>query len=54
MLAGLMLRHSIPKHIRSDNGLEFVAKAVREWLSSTSPATIPTSEIASSRDSMYS
>ena len=33
MLAGLMLRHGIPKHIRSDNGPEFVAKAVREWLS---------------------
>ncbi len=33
MLAALMLRHGIPKHIRSDNGPEFVAKAVREWLS---------------------
>ena len=29
-LARLMLRHGIPKHIRSDNGREFVAKAVRE------------------------
>ena len=28
-----ILRHGIPKHIRSDNGPEFVAKAVREWLS---------------------
>ena len=27
-----MLRHGIPKHIRSDNGPEFVAKAVRDWL----------------------
>ena len=33
MLAGLMLRHGIPKHIRSDNGSEFVTIAVREWLS---------------------
>ena len=33
MLAGLMLRHGIPKHIGSDNGPEFVAKTVREWLS---------------------
>ena len=33
MLAGLMLRHGIPKHIRSDNGSEFVAIAVQEWLS---------------------
>ena len=32
-LARLMLRHGIPKHIRSDNGPEFVAKAVRKWLS---------------------
>ena len=30
ILAGLMLRHGIPKHIRSDNGPEFAAKAVRE------------------------
>ena len=33
MLAALMLRHGIPKHIRSDNGPEFVAKVVRQWLS---------------------
>ncbi len=31
-LAGLMLKHGIPKHIRPDNGPEFVAKAVRDWL----------------------
>ena len=30
MLAGLMLRHGIPKHISSDNGSEFVTIAVRE------------------------
>ena len=32
-LAKLMLRYGVPKHIRSDNGPEFVAKAVRDWLS---------------------
>ena len=32
ILARLMLRHGIPGHIRSDNGPEFVAKAVRAWL----------------------
>jgi len=32
VLARLMLEHGVPKHIRSDNGPEFVAKAVREWL----------------------
>jgi len=40
MLAGLMLRHGIPKHIRSDNGPEFVAKAVREWLSKLGVETV--------------
>jgi putative transposase len=32
VLARLMLAHGVPEHIRSDNGPEFVAKDVREWL----------------------
>jgi putative transposase len=32
VLAKLMLKHGIPGHIRSDNGPEFVAKVVRDWL----------------------
>ena len=32
LLGKLFLRHGPPKHIRSDNGPEFVAAAVREWL----------------------
>jgi len=32
VLAKLMLKHGIPGHIRSDNGPEFVAKVVREWM----------------------
>lgn len=32
VLARLMLRHGVPGHISSDNGPEFVAIAVREWL----------------------
>jgi putative transposase len=32
-LADLFIRHGIPDHIRSDNGPEFTAKAVRQWLS---------------------
>ena len=39
-LAGLMLKHGIPKHIRSDNGPEFVAKAVRDWLSRLEVGTL--------------
>lgn len=31
-LAELFLEHGPPQHIRSDNGPEFIAKAVREWL----------------------
>jgi len=32
VLAGLFARHGPPDHIRSDNGSEFTAIAVREWL----------------------
>ena len=39
-LAGLMVRHGIPKHIRSDNGAEFVAKAVRDWLARLDVGTL--------------
>ncbi len=35
-----MLKHGIPKHIRSDNGTEFVAKAVRNWLSTLGVGTL--------------
>ena len=31
-LAGLFVEHGPPQHIRSDNGPEFAAKAVRQWL----------------------
>jgi transposase InsO family protein len=31
-LTDLMSRHGAPEHIRSDNGPEFVARRVREWL----------------------
>ncbi len=39
-LAGLMLKHSIPEYIRSDSGPEFVAKAVRDWLSRLEVGTL--------------
>ena len=31
-LEWLVMIHGAPEHIRSDNGPEFIAKAVREWL----------------------
>jgi hypothetical protein len=31
-LAELMLERGVPEHIRSDNGSEFVAQAVRDWI----------------------
>ncbi len=40
VLAKLMLRHGVPQHIRSDNGPEFVAKVVREWLHRLSVETL--------------
>ena len=32
-LMDLFIRHGIPEHLRSDNGSEFTAKMVRDWLS---------------------
>ena len=31
-LAELFITHGLPEHVRSDNGSEFVAKNVRQWL----------------------
>ncbi len=39
-LSELFLEHGVPEHIRSDNGPEFVAKAVREWLSNLGVRTL--------------
>ena len=35
-----MVMHGVPEHIRSDNGSEFRAKAVREWLSKIGAKTL--------------
>ncbi len=34
-LAGVMVIKGVPKHLRSDNGPEFVAKDLRKWLAKT-------------------
>jgi putative transposase len=39
VLSDLFIPHGIPGHIRSDNGPEFVAKAVREWITAVGAKT---------------
>jgi putative transposase len=40
LLSELFLEHGIPEHIRSENGPEFFAKAVREWLANLGATTL--------------
>ncbi len=40
LLAELFVRRRAPDHIRSDNGSEFTAKAVRDWLSRVNVKTL--------------
>ena len=39
-LAELMTARGVPEHIRSDNGPEFTAQAVREWLGKVGAKTL--------------
>ena len=39
-LAELMVSRGVPNHIRSDNGPEFTARAVREWLGRVGAKTL--------------
>lgn len=39
-LSDLFLQYGIPEHIRSDNGPEFVAKVVREWIADLGVTTL--------------
>jgi transposase InsO family protein len=39
-LSDAMILHGIPEHIRSDNGPEFVAKNLRQWLRNTGSKTL--------------
>lgn len=40
VLAELFRTRGVPRHIRSDNGPEFIAKAIREWLLRVGVATL--------------
>jgi transposase InsO family protein len=39
VLAGLFILRGVPGHVRSDNGPEFVAKAVQEWITAVGART---------------
>ena len=39
VLADLFILRGIPRHIRSDNGPEFIAKALREWIAAVGAKT---------------
>jgi putative transposase len=40
VLAALMVKHGVPEYIRSDNGPEFVARSVTEWLKGLAVETL--------------
>ena len=40
LLADLFVRRAVPEHIRSDNGPEFTARAVRRWLARVGVQTL--------------
>ncbi len=40
VLAGVVRQRGVPGHIRSDNGPEFIAKAIREWMSAAGLETL--------------
>jgi transposase InsO family protein len=40
VLADLMVKRGVPDHIRSDNGPEFAAHAVREWIAKVGAKTL--------------
>jgi len=39
VLSDLFILHGVPGHIRSDNGPEFVAKAVQDWIAAVGAKT---------------
>jgi putative transposase len=39
VLSGLFILRDVPGHVRSDNGPEFVANAVQEWIAAVGTKT---------------
>jgi len=39
VLASLFITRSVPEHVRSDNGPEFIASAVQEWIAAVGAKT---------------
>ena len=39
VLSDLFILRGVPEHVRSDNGPEFVAKAVQEWIGAVGAKT---------------
>ena len=52
-LAELMTGKGVPGHIRSDNGPEFTARAVREWLANAGAGTRYISRVRRGRTGMW-
>ena len=40
LLAAIMIERGVPTHIRSDNGPEFIASAIRTWIESMGSNTL--------------
>jgi transposase InsO family protein len=40
VLSDLFILHGVPAHIRSDNGPEFIAKAVQTWIAAVGAQTV--------------
>lgn len=40
VLSDLFILRGVPGHIRSDNGPEFIAKAVRDWIGAVGAQTV--------------
>ena len=52
VLSDLFILRGVPGHIRSDNGPEFIAKAVQEWISAVGPRPPTSLQAARGRTAM--